>query len=220
MSSTAASSDNTLRHATSGRSRTAFYGVLWSLLNTMTPTVVGLLVFVATSHTLGPADFGVVAMAASATTIAGALIPAGFGQALVQRIEISREHLNAAFWFSFAVATIGYAVLVVSAGPIAHALSTPILAVLIPLLGLRVFFDMLALVPNALLLRQMAYRKFAARTLVASLASAAVCLVLLVLNLGFWALAFSQLVSSLALSAGSLVGARWYPDLSFRFRAL
>lgn len=190
------------------------------MLNTLTPTVVGLLVFVATSRTLGPADFGIVAMAASVTTIASALIPAGFGQALVQRLEISRDHLNAAFWFSLAVATAGYTVLLVSAGSIARLLSTPILAVLIPILGLRVFLDMAALVPNALLLRQMAYKLFAARTLAASVVSACVCLLLLVLGLGFWALAFSQLVSSLALSLGSVIAARWQPDASFKLWAL
>ncbi|UJW87440.1 lipopolysaccharide biosynthesis protein [Devosia sp. SL43] len=207
-------------HLKTGRTRAAIVGLLWSLLSGFAPAAIGALVFLATSRALGPAEFGTVALAATITTIASALVPVGFGDALVQRAEITRDHLDTVFWLCFGVAALVYAGVVVAAVPFADAFGTPELKLLIPLLGLKVFFDLLGAVPNALLTRAMAFQKLAVRTTIASLAAAAICIVLLLLNYGLWALAFSQLASSLIACAASMLSARWAPRFSFRTTAL
>lgn len=195
-------------------------GLLWSLVSGFAPAAIGALVFLATSRALGPSEFGTVALAATITTIASALVPVGFGDALVQRAEITRDHLDAVFWLCFGVAALIYIGVVLAAAPFAAAFNTPVLTLLIPLLGLKVFFDLLGAVPNALLTRSMAFHKLAVRTTIASLAAAAICILLLLLNYGLWALAFSQLASSLIACLASMLSARWAPRFTFSFTAL
>jgi O-antigen/teichoic acid export membrane protein len=96
----------------------------------------------------------------------------------------------------------------------------PELKLLIPFIGLRVVFDMAAAVPNGLLVRAMSFRKIATRTAIASLVAALTCLGLLWLGFGLWALAFSQLATSIVTCVGALIAARWKPALSFHWSAL
>jgi O-antigen/teichoic acid export membrane protein len=103
---------------------------------------------------------------------------------------------------------------------IATASQQPLLALLIPLVAARVIFDMAAAVPNALIVRTMAFRMLALRTTIASVVTALVCLGLLWAGFGLWALAVSQLAGSIASCVGAMVGARWLPGLRFDRGAL
>ena len=190
------------------------------MVNSFAPAAVGMLVFLITSRVLGPAEFGVVALAASIAALASAIGPVGFGEALVQRAQIGPQHLDTVFWLCFFAAVLIYDALLLSSQQVSSLLGAEELAVLIPVLGLRVIFDLIAAVPNALLMRSMSFKRLAARTTIASLVSAAVCLALLAFGQGLWALALSQLAASVTTAIGSLISARWRPGVTFSLRAL
>jgi teichuronic acid exporter len=209
-----------LGHVKTGRAAAAMRGALWSMLSSFAPAAFGIIVFMATSRVLGPAEFGIVAFAASIATFGMAVAPAGFRDALIQRETITPRHLDAVFWLCVGVAALIYAVIALAAGPIASSYGEPELALLIPFIGLRVVFDMAAAVPNGLLVRSMSFRKIAMRTAAASLVAAIGCLTLLWFGFGLWALAFSQLATSIVTCAGALIASRWRPGFSFDLKAL
>lgn len=209
-----------LNHVKTGRAGAAMRGALWSMLSSFAPAAFGIVVFMATSRVLGPSEFGIVAFAASIATFGMAVAPAGFRDALIQRTTITARHLDAVFWLSVVSAVVIYGVIVAAAHPIATAYGEPELALLIPFIGLRVVFDMAATVPNGLLVRAMSFKKLALRTGAASLVAAIGCLVLLWLGFGLWALAFSQLATSIVTCVGALVASRWRPGFSFDLKAL
>lgn len=200
---------------TTGLSRIAVTGVLWSLVMSFAPSLVSALVFLFTSRSLGPKEFGLVALASAIATIAGALAPVGFGQAIVQRKSIERRHLDSVFWLCVATSIVFYALIVALAAPLAHAFSEPQLLGLLPVLGLRIIFDLAGTVPRAVLGRTMSFDKMAVRTTIASLFGGVVCLTALWLGYGLWALALSQLTLSFTAAAGSIFAARWWPRLHF-----
>ena len=204
------------QHVGGSRSRGAVAGVLWSVFSSVTPGLVSAGVFLATSRALGPDDFGIVALASTIVALVGAVAPAGFGQALVQRTDINTAHLNAVFWLCAGLAALLYGLVCVLAWPLADAMGQPLLAALMPVLGSKIVLDLLAIVPNALLVRTMSFHKLAVRTVLASLAGAVVCLAVLFAGYGLWALALSQLASSAAAAIGSLVSVRWLPRFSFK----
>ena len=207
-------------HPTKGRASAAIRGTLWSLVSSFVPGVLGLLVFLATSRVLSPAEFGLVAFAASIASIGVAVAPAGFREALIQRDRITPAHLDTVFWLCVGAALLIYAALC-GAGPlIAQASGQPQLVLLIPLVAARVIFDMAAAVPNALIVRTMSFKMLALRTTAASAVTALVCLGLLWAGFGLWALAFSQLAGSVAACLGALIGARWLPGTRFEMAAL
>lgn len=213
-------SDSSLSHLKAGRSRAAVHGVLWSTLNSIAPSAVSAGVFLATSRVLLPAQFGLVALAVNIATVASAIVPAGFGDAIVQRTEIEPDHLDAAFWLCFGVSILMYGALLLGTPAMAGYFHASELTLLIPILGLRVIFDLLGAVPNAVLTRTMSFNKFAARTTAASLVAAGVCLLLLLLGFGLWALAISQLASSVTAWAASMLSVKWRPRLRFNYGAL
>lgn len=207
-------------HLKSGRAKAAVRGTLWSLLSSLAPAALGLLVFLVTSRVLTPGEFGLVAFAASVGTFGLAIAPAGFRDALIQRRTVEPADLDTVFWLCVGAGAVIFAGLCGLAVPIARWSGHPELTGLIPVLSARILFDMAAAVPNALLVRTMSFKQLALRSTVASAVGAAVCLVLLWMGLGLWALAFSQLASSVAISIAAMIAARWRPGLRFDFGGL
>lgn len=209
-----------LDHLKSGRASAAIKGTMWSLVSSLAPALLGFLVFLATSRVLAPAEFGIVAFAASIATVGLAVAPAGFREALIQRADIEPKHLDTVFWLCVGAAVVIFSALCVAAPFVASSSGDPLLTALVPFISARVIFDMAAAVPNALLVRTMSFRMLALRTTAASLVAALVCLGLLWAGFGLWALAASQLAGSLTTCIGALVAARWMPGLRFDLRAL
>jgi O-antigen/teichoic acid export membrane protein len=207
-------------HLRSGRARAAVRGVFWSAVSGFAPAAVAAGVFTVTSRFLTPGEFGLVALATSIAMLASAIAPAGFGQALIQRPEIGRSHVDSVFWLCLVVALAIYGGLLLAAAPLSAFFGEQGLAMLLPVLGARVIFDLAAVVPNALLTRSMAFNKLAWRASIASLVAGAVCLTLLFMGYGIWALALSQLASSIAVCVGSVLAANWLPGWRFDRGAL
>lgn len=209
-----------LAHLYAGRARAALLGVLWSFLNTAVSTLLAASVFLVTSRILLPADFGAVAFAVSIIMALGVLIPTAFGEALVQRKELGREHLDTLFWLTFLIAGLGYGALVLLAPLIAELSEIPLLVWILPVLGLRLLFDGLLTVPASLIMRRMQFRAMAVRTAIANGIGAVVCLVMVLMGYALWALVVSQVVTSLSTLVVAAVGAQWRPGFRVRWSGL
>ncbi|SMQ76004.1 Membrane protein involved in the export of O-antigen and teichoic acid [Devosia lucknowensis] len=220
MSAVSDTGGGRLDHLRTGRASAAIRGTLWSLISSFAPAALGFLVFLATSRVLSPSEFGVVAFAASIATVGMAVAPAGFREALIQRSSIGPVHLDTVFWICMTAAFFIYAALCLASPFISGLSGEEPLRLLIPFIAARVIFDMAAAVPNALLVRTMNFKMLALRTTIASAVAAVVCLGLLWMGMGVWALAASQVAASVTTCAGAMIAARYRPGLSFSTRAL
>jgi teichuronic acid exporter len=198
-------------HLRQGRARASVRGAMWSLFNASFGTILAVAVFYVASRFLTPHDFGLVALAVSIVSIASALAPAAFGEALVQRAEVLGAHLDTVFWLCLAAAVVLFLPVVAVAPAAAAWLGEPALALLLPFVGARLFFDMLAVVPHALIVRRMQFRLIALRTVVANGVAAILCLGLLFLGYGFWALAASQVATAVVTALVEFRVAGWRP---------
>ena len=95
-------------HVSANRSTAALRGTFWSAVSSNAPTILGALVFIITSRYLSPRDFGVVALASSVISMASAIAPVAFGEALIQQQNINNRHLNSVFWICIISAIIIY----------------------------------------------------------------------------------------------------------------
>ncbi|WP_166799481.1 lipopolysaccharide biosynthesis protein [Paraburkholderia dipogonis] len=202
------------------RSLAAFRGVFWAAVNIVVPTAVNLVVFIVTSRLLTPADFGVVALAATLAAAAAAVVPTGFGDALVQSMQKDAVSLNSVFWLCAACGVGAYATLASTGGLVAKVFGAPLLVQLIPVLGIRVIVDALGVVPTALLTQTLAFRRIAVRTAIASVVAALVSITLVVRGFGVWALVASLLTTSVVSTVATFFTVRWVPKWSFNAKTL
>ncbi|WP_082076929.1 lipopolysaccharide biosynthesis protein [Bradyrhizobium sp. LTSPM299] len=198
----------------------AIRGVFWSGVNSIVPSLVGFFVFLVTSRYLGPAEFGVVALAGSLVALLAVLLPTGFAEAIVQRSSVDDAHLDSTFWVASICALVAYAVLVVSSGLFSRMLGSEWIAVLLPVAGLRLFADAAGIVPQAIITRRMSFELIAGRTLLATVVSAALTVLLLLAGYGIWALLVAQLSSSVTAAVAAMWGAGWRPKFRISLDAL
>lgn len=203
-------------HLSENRSRAALRGAFWSALDTLIPTALNSIVFIVTSRYLQPQDFGLVALAFAVVSFAAGFGPTAFGEALIQQTSIRRSHLDTVFWMTFLSAAVLYAVLFAASVPLSHFLGHGEIAGLLAIIGLKVFFDMMIVVPNALIARTMSFHLAAARTAIATSVSAVICLSLIFAGFGLWALAIAQIAAPAAACVAAFWGARWLPGFRLK----
>lgn len=203
-----------------GRARKVVENVGWSTLNTGSAIVIAALVFVITSRLLGPEEFGSVALAISIVTLIGCATPGAFGEAIIQRVHIGDEHLDTVFWMCVTAGLIVYVPIFLLAGTIAEMSGQPVLAALLPFIGLKLLIDMVAVVPQAIVVRAMQFKYIAARTAIGNSLGGLVCVVMALNGYGLWALATAPVITSLVSLIILLKAARWRPGKNVRMTAL
>ncbi len=208
------------QHLKSGRAKAAIVGVAWSSVNSLVPLLVSVGVFTITSRYLSPAEFGVVALAASIASIASVVAPLGFGEAIVQSKNIQKKHLDSVFWLCVGASILIYTTLMAAIWPISAVLREENLAPFTAILGARIVFDLAAAVPTAILTRGMSFNKLAIRTTFAAIISAVVCLSILAMGFGAWALAISQLSAAVVTAVAAFLSVNWRPSLNVDRSAL
>lgn len=207
--------DDKFKHVTKKRGTLAVRGAIWSTINSVVPTILNSLVFIVTSRYLMPHDFGIIALTVSIVSFASALTPGALGEALIQKFSITGKLLDTVFWLCLTFALSIYLLLFLLGSPISLYLQQPEIKQFIPLIALKLVFDLLATVPNALIARSMEFHLIATRTIIATLLSAIICITLLYFGYGILALAISQVSTSVVNCIVAFIGARWKPKFNF-----
>jgi len=160
---------------------------------------------------LEPKHFGVVALAVIVIDLGQMLINRGFGASIVQRQDLTDEHLDSAFWFSVAAGLALTAAFGLSAGVIADAFDEPQLAAVLRVLAFNWVLGAFASVPRNILQRELRFRSLALRQLVAVTVSGAVGIGLAVAGHGVWSLVVQALVQSAVSVAVLWAVSPWRP---------
>ena len=208
--------DDKLKHVTKKRGTLAVRGAIWSTINSVVPSILNSLVFIVTSRYLMPHDFGIIALTVSIVSFASALTPGALGEALIQKFTITGRLLDTVFWLCATFALLAYLLLFLLGETVSLHLNQPEIKQFIPLIALKLVFDLLATVPNALIARSMEFHLIATRTIIATFISAIICITLLYFDYGILALAISQVSTSIVNCIVAFFGARWKPKFNFK----
>ncbi|MBX5475099.1 MAG: oligosaccharide flippase family protein [Thermoleophilia bacterium] len=184
----------------------------WVAVSYGTRTALAAASMLALVRLLDPRAFGLVALATVFLAIMEHLQESGLGAAVIQRRDGIREAAGSAVAAS-AVSGVAAAGLVVAAAPLAARLLhapglTDVLRGLAPILAIRG----LAVVPAALLERELDYRGNAQAQLAAGLAQPAVSIALAASGAGVWSLVGGQLGGTLVGTAVVWMVVPWRPD--------
>lgn len=143
---------------------------------------------------LGPAAFGLVALAMPLIILANMISDAGLGNALVRQRDSSRELESTIFWFSLAM-SLGMAVLVsFIAWPVSRLMGEPELVPIAIALTFILPIGGSLSVPNARISREGKFGLFAASDAIACIVSSAIAIAAALLGAGPWSLVIQQCV--------------------------
>jgi O-antigen/teichoic acid export membrane protein len=176
--------------------------------------VVQLLAFVTTvlvARILAPPDYGVMALASAFIGAANTLAEMGLGRAIIQFRDLTKRELDTCFWITMALAIIGYAVVSLGAGIIAHWFSVPQLAEVLPILALVLPLTACSVVSDSLLRQRLALDRISQAEIVGGLATLPVVLSCALAGLGVWALVIGAILYPGARSIIIFAFAPWRP---------
>ena len=182
--------------------------------------VVALLTMIVLARFLGPGEFGIFAMTLFVNELAQLVVDFGMGAALVQRKEINQLLLSSCFWINVAVASAAAMILIATGPWIAAYFDQPIVRWLMLATGLNLLLSAMAVLPQALLSRRLAFRDIAVGTLIGSLSGACTAIALASAGLGVWALAFQPVVGTLVTLLYLAFRARWRPDFRLQLASV
>lgn len=193
-------------------------GIFWSAIQRTGGQAIALVAFILLSRLLEPSAFGVLALANVYLLVVLLFVEQGVSQAIVQRNEISPDHLNVAFSLTMAIAVVLMVVTVAVAGLVASLFHEPLLAPVLRWLSPTLLFSGLRATQTAILQRQFRFRELAVRSTVAESLGGAVGIAMALAGMGVWSLVGQAVARGLA---GVIVLWRvsdWRPHLKFGVR--
>ncbi len=164
---------------------------------------------------LGPRSFGVVALALIYVTLLQALMEQGFMAALIQRPDLTKRHLDSAFWVTMTASLILTLFSLIMAGWWSRLNGAPEARAVVWALSTLLIARGLVIVQEALLRRQMRFRELAIRTTIASTVGAAVGISWALIEPSLWALVAQQLTTAIVGAVVLWTVSDWRPRFSF-----
>jgi O-antigen/teichoic acid export membrane protein len=208
----AASADNI-----GARARTA---AGWQFLSKGINTALQMVTSIVLARLLMPADFGIVAMAAMVTGLAGVFRDLGLGQAIVQRPEISEDHTRSAFWGTLVMALLLYAGMFFAAPAVGAFFDEPRMVIVLQISALSFVLSPFAVVPRSLLQRDLDFKTPFFAGLASSISYGAVGITMALLGYGYWALVFAGLAGGFVSTVALCILTRYLPPLIPTFRGI
>lgn len=192
-------------------------GLFWGAINNGTIQVLNLLIGIVILRHLTPGDTGLIGMLAIFAAIAGNLQSSGFSTALINEKEPTAKQYNSVFWFNILMGGLLYAILFLSAPLIAWFFHQPALQKLSRFLFLAFFISSFGISTNAYMVKNMMNREITIINVTALVVSGSTAIIMALSGMGYWSLAWQQVVNALMLVLGRFYYVKWCPTLRFTF---
>lgn len=186
--------------------------MVWSVVQVVGAQGMTLLIFAVLAVLLNPEDFGVIGMALSWIAFVQAFSELGFGAALIQRQEVTPEHVSTAFFINIAMGIILTLVGIALAWPCALFFKTPTVQPVVAALSLGFLINSFSLTQTAIAQKGLRFRDLAIRDVAASLVGGVVGIVLAWLKFGVWSLVTQFLATSFTATILLWHISKWRPQ--------
>ena len=151
------------------------------------------------------------ALAGVCTGTAQMLASMGLGGAIIQFRDLDRREIDTCFWIATMLATIAFAVLTLTAPPIARWFATPRLAYVLPVTALLLPLTACSVVSDSLLRKRLALDRVSQAEMIGMGAALPVTLGCAFAGLGVWALVAGWLVATAGRNIATFAFAPWRP---------
>lgn len=195
-------------------------GSLWTGAGVAGSALIEIIAIAILARLLPSRDFGIVAAVAAIAGFASSAAEIAVGSAIVQHAQLGRRELSSVFWALTGI-TAAFCGAIVAASPwLAVWFRTPEVALVAKLAMITALLSAGAVVPLALLRRELRFGEAGAAQTIGSVAGGAAGIALALAGWGFGALVAKTLVSAAARTLYLWLRAKWLPSLRFRLDEL
>jgi teichuronic acid exporter len=195
-------------------------GVIWSAVELFGKQGCNFFVQLILARLIAPEEFGLIAMIVVFVAIAMSVVDAGFGNALVQKKDIDEADLNTVFFFNILTAILMTGAIWLAAPAIARFYEQDRLVGLLRWLSLSLVLGSFGGVHEAILGRQLEFKKLFWVTLPSIVFGGIAGVVLALFGFGAWALVAQALLVQFTRSLSLWLQTGWKPRLLFDLRSL
>jgi O-antigen/teichoic acid export membrane protein len=193
-------------------------GGLWATLDSWASELANLALYFLLARLLGPAEFGLVALASVFTTLAAGLTVYSVVPVIVQKPDLEPADCDAVFLLTMAGSTLTALLFVLAAPMIARLFGEPQLAGILAWLSLGLVLQAVGAVPLGLLTRELRFGATARRSLLMIACGGAVGIGMAMSGYGAWALVGQHVTGAAVGSVVLLAATGWRPGLRARWR--
>ncbi|MBS1853819.1 MAG: MOP flippase family protein [Acidobacteria bacterium] len=195
-------------------------GAGWSALANISRQVLAFAGVAVLARQLGPGAYGLMGMAATATSLLANFRDLGTAAAVIQRPTVNRDLLCSLFWVNLGFGALLTVTVALASGPVAWFFHTPQIARILQVLSLSFLVQSAGTVHNALLNREMRLKATAMVDAISALAGYAVAIPMALRGFGVWSLVTANLVSPLISTLLYWAASGWRPSLTFKGREI
>lgn len=198
----------------------AISGSIWSIIENFSTQIVQFVVGIILARILGPADYGIIAITGIFTAVSAAITDAGFEKTLIQRKFLSPVQISTIFYINILLGLLITILFAISAPAISLFFNEPKLVIVLQVVSLGILITSFGQTQQALLMKELEFKKISYAKIVSSLISGITGLVLAYSGYGVWALVYSGLVYQVIIVLFFWIQATWYPLLKFSFSSV
>ncbi len=190
-------------------------GVIWGIIEKFASLATGFVVTLILARILSPEDYGLVNMIYIFTVLGTVLLDGGFGQALIQRKNITDEDISSVFYINLGLSVLLYGILYLCTPVIADFYHQPSLVAISKVVFLTIPINAFCLIQHTFLTKDLKVKELTYVSIISSIVSGAVGITLAYLDYGVWALVVQTVAYQLVRSVTLWSFSRWRPILRF-----
>lgn len=190
-------------------------GVIWGIIEKFASLVTGFVVTLILARILTPEDYGLVNMIYIFTVVGTVLLDGGFGQALIQRKNITTVDISSVFYINLVMSGILYGVLYLCAPLIAEFYNQPPLINISKIVFLTIPINAFCIIQHTLLTKELKVKELTYVSLISAGISGAVGVTAAYIGSGVWALVLQSVAYQLVRSISLWSFSKWRPVFKF-----
>lgn len=198
-------------------------GFGWSAIDNVCQYAVTFVIGIILARILSPADYGLIGIVTIFTSICKTVIEAGFGTAIIRKVNVTDDDYNTAFFCNLFLSIVLYLALFFCAPFIADFFHCQELTLLTRISSLSMIVGAFAMVQYTKLTKAIDFRTQTKVSVISTVTSGVCGISMAYCGLGVWALVFQGLIAQCLRTLLLITFNRWMPALRFSmssFRAL
>jgi len=167
---------------------------------------------------LSPNDFGILAMVFVFTNFVSIFRDFGLTAALIQRKELTEEHLSSSFWINVLVGLFLSICMAASAPAISYFYAEVRLTLIVVILASTFFISSFGIVQTSLFTKELKFKSLAIIEILTVVISGTVAIILAFAGLGVWSLVWQQIVFNITVVILLWFFSKWRPKILFKWQ--